>query len=75
MKKFESIIYVNYSPYENSGKIFDFLLENFENVFLFSIGFYSIKTKQQLNKLLIFKNGKLEKEHHLFQIPSSSKMV
>ena len=45
MKKFNSIIYVNYSPYENSGKILDYLLENFKYVFLFTLGFHNIKKK------------------------------
>lgn len=68
MKKFKSIIYVNYFPYENSGKILDFLLENFENVFLFSLGFHNIKQTEKFNKLIIFHNGEFKKEYSLFQL-------
>lgn len=57
--KNKSIIYVNYSPYENSGHIFDYLLENFDRVFLFSIAFHDLKTNGRLNKLSIYENGKL----------------
>lgn len=70
-----SIIYTNYSPYENSGKILDFLLENFTDVFHFSIGFHNLKNKKNYNRLLIFKNGKLEKEHFLFQLPIPASLV
>ena len=67
MKKFKSIIYINYFPYENSGKILDYLLENFENVFLFSLGFHNIK-KGKYNKLVAFHKGKFKKEYLLFQL-------
>jgi len=75
MNSSKSIIYVNYSPYENSGKILDYILENFENVFLFSIGFYNLKNKKNYNNFYIYKNGKLQKTYSLFQLPISSKFV
>src|SRR3989344_5623268 len=75
MKKFNSIIYVNYSPYENSGKILDYLLENFKYVFLFTLGFHNIKKKGKLNKLVIFNKGKSEKEYSLFQLSVPQSML
>ena len=69
MKQSKSIIYVNYSPYENSGKILDFLVENFEKVFLFSLGFHQLGKKKQYNRLLIYINGKLREQKSLIQIP------
>ena len=74
MKRLKSVIYVNYSPYENSGKILDFLLENFESVFLFSVGFHNLKNKKKYNILYIYKRGKLLEEHLLlsFHIRISS---
>ena len=71
----KSIVYINYSPYENSGKILDYLLDNFVNVFHFSIGFHNLKNKKNYNRLIIFKNGKLEKEFVLFQLPIPSSLV
>lgn len=71
----KSIIYVNYSPYENSGKILDYLLENFNYVFLFSLGFHNLKEKKNYNKLSIFSKGKLYKEFSLFQLPASQKLL
>lgn len=70
----KSIIYVNYSPYENSGKILDFLLENFQYVFLFSIGFYKLDNKKKYNTLLIYKDGRLQNEHSLFYLPFPQKL-
>lgn len=71
----KSILYVNYSPYENSGKILDYLLENFEYVFLFSLGFHSLKEKKRYNKLSVFSKGKLSREFSLFQLPVPKKLL
>lgn len=65
----KSIIYVNFSPYENTGKIFDYLLNNFEKVFLFSLDFHRLGPNLESNKLKIYENGKLIKKYNLCQIP------
>lgn len=70
-----NIIYVNYSPYENSGKILDFLLENFRYVCLFSIGFHNLVNKKSYNNLSIYKDGKLLSIRSLFQIPVGTRFV
>jgi glycosyltransferase involved in cell wall biosynthesis len=75
MIKQKSIIYINYSPYENSGKILDYLLENFKNVYLFSIGFHNLINKKNYNNLSIYEDGKLKKTYSLFQILISSRFV
>ncbi len=71
----KSIIYVNYSPYENSGKILDYLLENFKIVCLFSIGFHSLENKKNYNILSIYKKGKLIETYSLFQLPIPQNLV
>lgn len=75
MKQLKSVIYVNYSPYENSGKILDFLLKNFRYVFLFSIGFYKLDNKRQYNRLLVYRDGKLQREHSLFYLSIPKQLV
>lgn len=72
MYKKKSILYVNYAPYENSGKILDFLLDNFEYVFLFSIGFYNLKNKRSYNYLFTYKNRKLQEKHFFIKISAPS---
>lgn len=64
-----TIIYVNYSPYENAGKILDYLLENFDYVFLYSLKFHDMKNKGRGNLLSIYKKGVLKEEYSLFQLP------
>lgn len=70
-----SIVYINYSPYENSGKILDYLLESFDWVFHFSIGFHNLKNKKKYNRLLIFEKGILKQEISLFQLPIPPSLV
>lgn len=64
-----TIVYVNFSPYENAGKILDFLLDNFHNVIVFVFIFHELGDKQDSNQLKVFKNGILEKTYTLHQIP------
>lgn len=71
----KNIIYVNYSPYENSGKILDYILENFESVFLFSVGFHNLKNKKSYNNLSVYENGRLQKTYSLFQLSTPSRFV
>lgn len=68
-RKDKTIIYVNFSPYQNSGKIFDYMLENFENILQFSFIFHDLGKKQEKSKLKIFKNGQLINEYVLHQLP------
>lgn len=64
----KTIIYVNFSPYENAGRILDYLLENFENILLFSFNFHKLGKGQEPSKLKIFKKGELKKEYALYQM-------
>lgn len=75
MKRDKSIIYVNYSPYENSGKILDFLRENFTYVLAFSLGFHLLKNKKNYNSLTVYKNGKVQREYFFFRLPMSERLV
>ena len=71
-KKEKSIIYINYSPYENSGNILDYLLENFTFVYLFTIAFHPLGSNQKTNKIIIYKNKKIIKETliHYMHVPA-----
>ncbi len=75
MRRSKSIIYVNYSPYENSGKILDYIVENFQKVFVFSIGFHNLRNKRNYNTLEIYFDGNLQRTFSLFQIPLIQKFV
>ncbi|HXT84323.1 MAG TPA: glycosyltransferase [Verrucomicrobiae bacterium] len=65
---------MNYSPYENSGHILEYLLQNFEKVYLFSIAFHTLGKKSQ-NKFTIYKKGKLYSEEYLFYMDVPESLV
>lgn len=69
MKKQKSIIYVNYSPYENTGKILDYLLEHFEIVIVFIFNFHNLGEGQKSGEVRLYKNGMLEKKDALLDYP------
>lgn len=56
MKKGKSIIYINFAPYDNAGRILDFLVQNFSVVLHFSYDHLRLK-KGRRSKLTIYKNG------------------
>lgn len=74
MKK-QSIVYVNYSPYENSGNMLDFLLENFEYVFMFSVGFHDLGINSQKNKLQVYAKETLVEEKFFYHMPVPKSLV
>lgn len=65
----KTIIYVNFSPYENTGKILDYLLEYFENVIVFIFNFHHLGKAQKSGEVRLYKNGVLEKKEDLLDIP------
>ncbi len=73
--KGKTIIYVAYSPYENQGKILDFILESYQNVFAFTIGHHNLGGNNRTNKLTIYRSGKVIKESYLYHIPIGNKLV
>lgn len=73
--KNKKIVYVNYAPYENQGNILDFLLEEYDYVFLFSIGHHNLGKNQITNKITVYKNKKIIKEIHLYYLYTATKFV
>lgn len=69
MAKSKSIVYVNFSPYENAGKVLDFILDNFEVVILFSINFHHLGKSQKPGKIYVYKKKKLKKQYPLIDMP------
>lgn len=71
----KNIVYVNYSPYENQGKILDFILENFERVFLFSLGHHAIGENREANKITVYHNGEVKKVLYFSQLYVPPRLV
>lgn len=72
-KRKKSIIYVNFSPYDNAGRILDFLVENFPVVLHFSFDHLRLKNNRRTNILRVFQNGKLKQQIKLisFRVPEA----
>lgn len=58
MKKKQSIVYVNFAPYDNAGRILDYLIQNFSVVLHFSYDHLRLK-KGRRSKLTLYKNGEI----------------
>ena len=66
---------MNFSPYENSGYILDYLLSKFTVVLLFSFQFYSLQKSQHKDSLLIYQNRKLIRKYALFHAPIATSLT
>ncbi len=55
----QTLVYVNYAPYENSGHVFDFLKERFARVIVFIFNFHSLGRLSKSSTLSIYEHGKL----------------
>lgn len=75
MRKNRSIIYIVYSPYENQGKILDYLIEEFNFVFLFSLGHHSLGIGKKTNNLTLYKDKRILKKINFLYIPIPSSLV
>jgi len=60
-------MYVNFSPYENTGKIADYILAHFSTVVMFVFNFHHLGPKQEQSRILIYLNGKLIRKQYIFQ--------
>lgn len=65
-----SIVYVNFAPYENAGKIFDFLLERFDIVVSFRFNFHRLSGSHDNSKLTIYLKGKQLQNQPLYYMPT-----
>jgi len=65
----KTIVYVNFSPYENAGRILDYLLDNFDTVILFLLNFHQLGKSQKPGKLVVYRNKKIMEEYPLIDLP------
>lgn len=71
----KTIIYINFSPYENTGKILDYIIKNFESILLFSFSFHKLKGNKKGNTLSLYKKGKIIKQYRLHTIPTHASLI
>ncbi|OGG11306.1 hypothetical protein A2Z00_02400 [Candidatus Gottesmanbacteria bacterium RBG_13_45_10] len=65
-----TIIYVNFSPYENAGKILDYLMENYSTILLFSFNFHRLDVHRNASRLTVYQHGKTIYYTRLYQTPT-----
>lgn len=75
MKKKDSIVYVNFAPYDNAGKILDYLVANFSLVVHFSFDFHKLNRKHSSNIICVYKNGRAVKTIPLIQIKTPESLL
>jgi glycosyltransferase involved in cell wall biosynthesis len=74
-RKKQSVVYINFSPYENTGSILDYLLNHFKTVLVFSFNFHKLSGVQSPSMLRIYRNGYLIHKNRLFQSPNTAKLA
>lgn len=67
----KTIVYVNFSPYENAGNILDYLKSEFSRIILFSFNFHRLSETQEPSILSVYSGGKITYKTRLFQTPTS----
>lgn len=64
MKQKKSIVYINFAPYDNAGRILDYIIDNYSFVLHFSYDHLRLK-KGRRSKLTVYKDKKLILEKKL----------
>lgn len=70
-----SLIYVNFAPYENAGRILDFLRSHSRLLVVFSFNFHQLNKTARSNYLLIYQDGILVQEKKLFRLPTPEALL
>jgi len=63
-----SIIYVNFSPYDNAGHILDFLLTHFDTVIHFSFDHLRLQNGRRTNLLTVYNKGEIFEKRDLLPL-------
>lgn len=71
----KNIVYVNFTPYENAGKILNYLTHQFRTVLVFSFKFHSVTTHKHSDVLTIYHKGKKKAQHSLIHAPVLSTLT
>lgn len=72
---FKDVIYVNFSQYDNTGRILDYLRESFSTVIHFSFDHLRLKHGRKTNLLTLYRHGKRVKQVRLYSLRVSSPLL
>lgn len=68
MENKPSIVYVNFSPYDNAGRILDYLISHSDILLHFSYDHLRLKNGRKTNILTVYKNGHIFKKNKIFPL-------
>jgi glycosyltransferase involved in cell wall biosynthesis len=68
MKNNHTIVYINFSPYDNAGRILDFLISNYAVVIHFSYDHLRLKNGRNTNILSVYEHGKISLQRKLIPL-------
>ncbi len=68
MKHLKSVLYINFAPYDNAGKILDYLLTRYEYVYHFSFNFHYLHNAENDSSLVIYKHRVIISRQSIFQL-------
>lgn len=69
-KNSNSIIYINFAPYENTGNIRDYILETYDTSIIFLFNFHRLTKLDQPSMVSVYKRKKRIFHAKLFQTPT-----
>lgn len=69
-RKTKSIVYVNFAPYENAGRILDYLLSEYSTVLSFTFNFHRLSGSRDRSVMKEYVNGRLKHTHFLYYLPT-----
>ncbi len=69
-RKAQSIVYINFAPYENAGRILDYLLSEYSTVISFTFNFHQLSGSHDRSVMKEYVNGKLQTSRFLYYLPT-----
>jgi glycosyltransferase involved in cell wall biosynthesis len=74
-KKANTIVYVNFAPYENAGNVLTYIIDTYSTVISFTFNFHKVSENQQQSSLNIYINKRRVYSCRLFQTPTSPELA
>lgn len=66
--KYDTVIYINFSQYDNAGRILDYLRERFGKVIHFSFDHLRLKNGRKTNLITVYDRGKITYQNRLYSL-------
>jgi glycosyltransferase involved in cell wall biosynthesis len=71
----KTILYINFAPYTNTGRILDYLLQNFSTVISIQFTFHTLGSKGERTEIAVYKDKKCIETKPILQTPTNPSLV